>query len=125
MADSNQNQQQFVIPEEIKTYLEGLLVDAGITSLDEKGKEQMVKELYLRLDNYLMTVIVEAIPEDKIDAFLELQKQDKTKQELEQYIVDNIPDSQQVFTKAFGDFRDLYLQKVAEAKENKPDTTIN
>lgn len=100
------------IPQEIRSFLENLLQDAGMT-LDDSMKEEMVKELYARLDNFITAAIVDNMPEDKIEEFISLNEQKKPKEEVEQFIADNMPNAQEVFTKAFTDFRSLYLSGVA------------
>lgn len=112
------------IPKEIRTFLEGLLQDAGMTTLDNEMKEEMIKELYARLDSYLTSIIVDAMPEEHINTFIKLNDEKKSQQEIQTFIQDHIPNAQDIFTKAFSDFRELYLGNVTAAR-NAPEETKN
>lgn len=111
--------QQLQIPQEVQSFLESLLNDAGMT-LDESLKGEMINELYARLDNFITSTIIDTMPQDKIEDFISLNEQKKPKEEIEKFIADNIPNAQEVFAKAFTDFRSLYLGGVAVDRNVSP-----
>ncbi|MBI2622802.1 MAG: hypothetical protein HYW64_01780 [Candidatus Levybacteria bacterium] len=113
--DNTQNQ-PLQIPQEVRGFLESLLTDAGMTTLDETMREEMIKELYSRLDHFLTSKIIEVMPPEHLDEFIKLNEEKKSREEIEAYLKDKIPNSQEVFTKAFAEFRDLYLGNVAVAR---------
>lgn len=100
------------IPPEVISYLENLLKEAGITPVDEAMREQLLLELYSRLDNFITTKIMENIPPEKLNEFIKLNEGNKPREEIEKYMKENISDSDQVFARAFIDFRDLYLGNI-------------
>lgn len=102
------------ITPEVKTYLETLLQDAGKTESDPTKQEQNIQELYKKLDEFIANVVVESMPEDKIDAFVKLNEDKRPMEEIEQYLKTNMPDAQNVLAKAFVDFKDSYLNTKAE-----------
>lgn len=106
----NNNQ---TIPEEVKPYLEGLLADAGITPVDEKMQEDMMKELYVRLDNFLASAILDNMPPEHLEAFIQLNEKHVSKEEVEGFLQEHLPNTKEVFAKAFVEFRDLYLGNTA------------
>lgn len=122
MDDQTTTQQanQLEIPSEVRTFLEGLLTDAGMTTLDEGMRGEMVKELYARLDNYMTSVIVDNLPAEHLDAFIKMNEEKKPRNEVEQFLKEKMPNTQEVFAKAFADFRDLYLGNVTVAR-NAPE----
>lgn len=107
---------QLQIPQEVRGFLESLLQDAGMKILDEQMREEMIKELYARLDNHLTSVIVENMPAEHLDAFMRLNEEKKPKAEIEQFLQDKMPNSKEVFAKAFAQFRELYLGNIAIAR---------
>ncbi|HLL60841.1 MAG TPA: DUF5663 domain-containing protein [Candidatus Nitrosocosmicus sp.] len=119
MSDTTNLQQDIKIPQDIRTFLEGILQDAGMVTLDDATREEMIKELFVRLDKHLTNTIVEAMPDEHIEEFLSMQEQNKPREELEQFIIDKIPNNQQVFLNAFSTFRDEYLGSVDEAKKEQ------
>lgn len=104
------------VPSEIKTFLEGLLADAGMRALDEGMKEEMVKELYARLDNFITSIIVENLPPEHLDAFIKMSEEKKPREEVEGFLKEKLPNAPDVFAKALLDFRDLYLGNVTVAR---------
>lgn len=124
--------QPLTIPAEIHTFLEGLLEDAGMKVPSEEIREEMIKELYVRLDNYLTTVIIDNLPPQYLDAFIKMNEEGKEKAEIEKFLREKMPNSQNVFTKAFIEFRDMYLSGVTlaktapkEEKYNPADVKVN
>lgn len=103
------------IPKEIRSFLESILMDANMT-LDDVTKEEMIKELYGRLDSYLTTVIVDSLPAEHLEAFMKLNEEKKPKEEIDGFLREKMPNSQEVFTNAFADFRQLYLTNVSVAR---------
>lgn len=111
--DSTQNNTATQIPEDVKVFLESLLMDAGMTTLDEKGRETMIAELYQRLDNFLASVIIEKMPPEKLESFIQMNEKAASQEEIENFIKENIPNAENMFAEAFAEFRDLYLGNVA------------
>lgn len=120
--DTQNNTQKLEIPAEIRSFLEGLLADANMTTLDDDMKEEMVKELFARLDNYITSTIIDNLPSENLEEFIKLNEEKKSMEEIESYLKDKMPNAQEVFTKAFMEFRDLYLGGVTVAR-NAPSQT--
>jgi hypothetical protein len=99
------------IPQEIKNFLESILNDANM-SAEGTLREEMIKELYARLDEYLTNVIVDKMPAEHLEAFIKINEEGKSKEEIDTFLRSNLPNAQEVFTNAFADFRDLYLNNV-------------
>lgn len=97
------------IPPEVIGFLENLLSEAGITPVDETMREQLLLELYARLDSFISTTIIENMPPEDLDAFIKLNDEGKPREEIDAFIKEKMPDADLVFAKAFIDFRDLYL----------------
>lgn len=118
--DPQQPASGLVIPIEIRNFLEGLLQDAGMTTLDAEMHEEMIKELYARLDNYITSTIASNLPEESAEEFIRLNEEERSQDEIQQFLQDKLPDAQQVFAQAFSEFRDLYLGNVTVAR-NTPE----
>lgn len=103
------------IPQEIRSFLESILADANMT-LDDVTKEEMIKELYARLDSYLTTVIVDNMPAEHLEAFMKLNEEKKPREEIDKFLKEKMPNAEEVFTNAFADFRQLYLNNVTVAR---------
>ncbi len=107
---------QLQIPQEVRAFLEGLLQDSGTGNLDSEMKEEMIKELYARLDSFLTSTIIKNMPAEHLEAFIKMNEEGKSKEEIENFLKTNMPNSQEVMTRAFMEFRDLYLGNVVVAK---------
>jgi Mg/Co/Ni transporter MgtE len=107
------------IPTEIVSFLDGLLQDAGMTSLDKEMHDEMIKELFARLDNFLTATLVEKLTPEDTEAFIKMNEEKKSKEEVEKFLQEKLPNAQETMTNAFMEFRDLYLGTVV-AKRNAP-----
>ena len=114
-----------VIPPDINVFLTGLLEDAGITPVDEIMKEELITELFARLDNFITTTIIDNMPEEHIDAFLKMNEDKKPQKEIEEFLKGKMPNYQTVFAQAFSDFRDLYLSNVTVARQAPKNENTN
>jgi hypothetical protein len=106
------------IPLEIRAYLEGILHDSGVVSVDQDLHEEMIRELYIRLDNFIVATIINHIPDEDLEDFVRLNEEKKPKEELEKFLKEKIPDFQKVFAQAFMEFRDLYLSSIKVARNS-------
>lgn len=119
-------QQSLQIPPEIRTFLEGILTDANLTSVDQEMRDELVKELFARLDAFVTEKLVAQLPEDQLDPFMKMADEGKSKEETQAFLSKHIPNAPEFFAKTFAEFRDLYLGNIAlakhseELKEQKP-----
>ena len=104
------------IPSEIRSFLESLLKDANMLNIDEAMKEEMLKELYVRLDNHIITSIIDNLPPDQMETFIQMNEQKRSQSEIQQFLLDKIPNAQEIMALAFSDFRNLYLGNIAVAQ---------
>jgi hypothetical protein len=116
---------QLAIPPEIHNFLDGLLQDGGIDSTDAEMKEEMIKELYVRLDSFITSVIIDNLPAENLEEFTKMNEEKKPRIEIKQFLKDKMPNSDEVFAKAFMEFRNLYLGNVAVGKNDIPDNNIS
>lgn len=113
------DQQPVQIPQEVRAFLESLLQDAGMTTLDKDMREDMIKNLFIRLDNFMLTTIVEGLPAEKLEEFTKMSEGKADRTELEKYLKEHIPNATEVFARAMLEFRDIYLGSV-EGARNAP-----
>ena len=107
------------IPQDIRTYLENIIQDAGMLTLDERTREDMIQELFMQLDNYLASLIVKNLQESDLEQFIKMNEEKKSKEEIEQFVKEKLPNAQELFTNAFIEFRALYLQNVESSRANQ------
>lgn len=108
--------QQIQIPGEIRAYLEELLEEGNIMVRDEI-KEKMLGELFIELDNYLRTKVFQYLPQDKQKEFIEFAKTNPAPEAVTDYLQKNLPDVQEIFAKAFDEFREMYLESADNAQD--------
>lgn len=120
MATSS-DKKSLVIPQEIRAYLERLMEDAHVLVVDEKEKDEVVMYLFERLDKYMAAKIVENMKAEDTEAFIKMTEEKKPQEEIDAFIQSHMENPQEVFTRAFVDFRDFYLTGQSSAAENAPD----
>ncbi|MBI2021948.1 hypothetical protein HYS93_03695 [Candidatus Daviesbacteria bacterium] len=113
------------IPDEIRAFLDNLLEEAGMTDMDAQMHEDMLQALYKRLDRYITSSIVSNLPTENLDEFVKMSQQNRPRDEIEQFLRQRIPNSQDVLAKAFLDFRDLYLGNKQSFSANKQSFSAN
>ncbi len=59
-------------------------------------KNELLKEVYVRLDHYLATVILDNMPPEFLDEFIKMNEEKKPKEEIEQFFKDKVPNYKEV-----------------------------
>ena len=95
------DQPQVEIPTEARQYLEGILNDANMATLDSEMREGMINEMYQRLDSFLATKIVENMSPEYIEEFIAMNEQKKPREEIEKFVKEKMPSYDEVFKNAF------------------------
>src|SRR5258706_12496664 len=108
------------IPQDIRNYLESLIAEANVAVFDEKSKEDLVVYLFEKLDRFLATKIVEHMKPEDVEQFITLNKEKKSKEEIDTYLESHMDKPEDIFTRAFIDFRDFYLTGQATPQNSSP-----
>jgi Protein of unknown function (DUF5663) len=114
----NNQSQQGQIPEEIRAYLEGILEDGEMVLRDE-AKEKMMQQLFVELNRFLLTKVVQVLPQEKMEAFVKLNESNPAPEKITEYLQQNLPNAQEVFQQAFEEFREIYLDGVDTSREKQ------
>jgi len=110
------------IPDDIREYLNNILQEAGMLTLDDQMREGMIQELYYQLDNYLASIMVKSLEPEDLETFIKMNEEKKSKEEIENFVTEKVPNSQEVFSNALIEFRRLYLENVTKSdKQNDTD----
>ena len=115
MDDKNLNQiasQDIEIPDEIASFLKGIMMDAKIYTDDQEMNDRIMSEIYLRFTTYVNSRVLDYVPEDKMEDLENLLKNMKDAHEIDDFIAKNVPNSQAVYNTILLEFRDIYLGKM-------------
>ena len=126
-------QVQLEIPPEIRTFLEGILQDANIASVDEVMHQELINELYARFDSFLAAKIIDNLPPENVEEFIQMNEENRPQDEVQKFMMDHIPNVEDVFAQIFIEFRERYLGDVMIARDDQalaagnypPDTPDN
>ncbi len=111
------------IPVEIRAYLESLITEAQVPVFDDKAKEELMQYLFERLDKFLAAKIVENMKPEDTEAFIKMNEEGKSREDIDAFIKEHMQNAQEVFTRAFVDFRDFYL--TAQTPVDQPNSNQN
>lgn len=112
MNNSHQNNTALPqIPSDVREFLEELLVESDMGTLEKSMYEDLMKQLYEQLDRFITAKIVEAMPEKHLDEFIKMNEEQRPRQEIEQFLSEKLPNTKDVFTQAFIQFREFYLRE--------------
>lgn len=102
--DNQQNQ----IPADIRAYLENLLEDANI-NLTPELKENMLFDLYLRLEKKLIADAIENMEPADVEEFTQLIQSQNNKEIIDQFIKSHLPNAQEIFVQSLVDFKTDFI----------------
>lgn len=102
------------IPTEIQLFLEKLLKEANMQPPSKDLYDKMIWDLYGRLENHLLVSYMQALPNEKAQAFDAFMKTDPNQEAFAAFISEHIPDYQEVAARAMLEFRDVYIGATAK-----------
>lgn len=106
------------IPPEIRTYLENILSDANISSVDEVMQEELIAELFARFDNFLTAKIIDNLPPEHIDEFIKMNEDNLPDDQIQAYLMKHMPNAEDQFARFFIEFRERYLGNILIARSD-------
>lgn len=121
--DNQQNQ----IPVDIRAYLENLLEDANINITPEL-KENMLYDLYLRLERKLIADAIENMEPADVEEFTKLIQSQNNREIIDQFIKSKLPNAQEIFIQSLVDFKTDFIVGSTQgntATENSPAVNNN
>ncbi len=105
----------------IQAYIDQLIKDKNFPDLTDEVREQVKRDLVVRLDDFIMARIISALSDEEVVRFESMLKEQKPEPEIQQYIVDHVTDLTNLLTETLMEFREIYLGLDTEppAKETK------
>ena len=96
------------IPADIRVYLENLMEDANINVTPEL-KENMLYDLYLRLEKKLIADAIENMQPADVEAFTNLIQTQNNKEAIDEFIKTHLPNAQEIFVESLVDFKTDFI----------------
>lgn len=107
------------IPADIRTFLENMVYASDEFDQGEVISEQLMQELYGKLNEYLSTYLMSSLPPEKLGEYKRLNDKGAPSEILDVFAVKNIPNYNEVIKKAYKSFYDMYLEQIkAERTSN-------
>jgi hypothetical protein len=103
------NTQDIVIPEPIRQFLNDLINRAGLAPETPELQYTAIEQLYIALNNYLLSVAIEQLPKSEMDNFASFASTKPSAAEMSTYLRDRIENADEVFTDAMEQFESIYL----------------
>ncbi len=97
--------------QDIHAFLKKMLEDSGQTDLTPALEEQMIADLNTRLEDRLILTAMENLSEADQDTLGKMAEDKATSKQMEEFVQTHVPNWEEVFAAALGDFRDTYLGK--------------
>lgn len=97
--------------ENIEKFLRQLLIDAGQTGMTEEVMKEMIVDLNRRLEDRLILTAIDSLPPDKQEELEQMAESGAGAGDMESFVKSNIPNWEEVFSKALLEFRESYLGK--------------
>lgn len=102
------------IPAEIRTFLENMVYASEEFDKGEVIPDQLLQELYGKLNDYLSTYLLSSLPSDKLSEYKTLNEKGAPPEILDVFSMKNIPNYSEVIKKAYQEFYNNYLAQMKE-----------
>jgi thymidylate synthase ThyX len=91
-------------------FIETLLIKA-YPDIEDSALDLLIEDVRPVLYDRVMTNLVQKMPEDKLQEFLDITKKDYSDQELQSFLQKTIKDYDGFIDKVYKDFEDMYLEE--------------
>ena len=93
----------------IKSFLDELLIQKGLVGLPAEGHDKALGELYATLENWLVTDMLQAFPNEQADDLERLMDNNPSQEQITKFFQDNIPNYEEVYSASLSSFKETYL----------------
>ena len=100
------------IPAEFELYLERIVDSAHGTAVPPALRAQIIQDLYGRLQNHLLTSLLQALPNEESDAFTKFMSSTPNEEEIQKFFEEHIPNYQEAMAESLLEFRDVYVGSI-------------
>ena len=98
--------------DELGRFVDEMISQNNLTSLTGELREQLVADLRERLNDQINRALIEAMPEDTVNTFIELMDNpDTTDESLQKFVVDSGIDVRRITTETMTRFYNLYVAR--------------
>ncbi|MFH2019405.1 MAG: hypothetical protein ABII80_02230 [bacterium] len=94
---------------DLTAFVNQLLVEKGMSNIDETTVSKMREELLAKLQKFLNIKLISRLPDDKLSEFQVLIAGTPDQVKVQKFISDNISNLTEVFSSLLLEFRKLYL----------------
>lgn len=103
-------EQKSQIPEGVLKYLQGLMIEKELDSLPGNIQGEMLYDLYIRYNDFLIASFLQAMDEGARDEFDKLLEKKPNQDEIEKFLKEKL-DYQEIIKETSDEFRDIFLGK--------------
>lgn len=96
------------VPKEILVFLQSLLIDKGLDNLPGNIQGDILYDLYLRYNDFLIASFLREMNEETSKKFNDLLEKEPKEKEIEEFFKTNL-DYKKIVEDTTNEFRDIYL----------------
>lgn len=93
----------------VDTFLQNLLIQKGLTSLDAESKEAIMIDLHERLDEFIMVRTMAELSDEDVEQVEKMLDEGKDIAEIRAFAAERINDYTTFLTSTLLEFQDVYL----------------
>ncbi len=93
----------------VQDFLKAMMVDAGLDTLPANVQDQMLSDLYARLEDWMFGHVLSVLNDEQLTEYRELLESKASQEKLEEFLNKHVPNAADVFAAAMLDFRKSYL----------------
>lgn len=93
----------------IDEFIDKLIEDKGFTDLLPDVKDQLKKDISMRLDDFIAARVIAALSDEDLATFEQMLKDGKSKEEIQQFTSSHVTDFTEFLTNVLLEFRGVYL----------------
>lgn len=108
----------------IGKFIDTLIEEKGFTAISEEVRNEIKKDLTIRLDDFIAARVISALTDTDVATFEEMLKAQKSNEDVQKFVADHIPDFINFLTNVLIEFRGVYLGIIESPKIVEEETPI-
>lgn len=108
-----------VAKQPLEQFVEGLIDERKYPDLVPEAKEEMKKDLFIRLDDFIAARIIAALSDTDVLEYEKLLQEKKPEEEVQQFVSSKIPDFVNFLSAVMLEFRAVYLGIISTSPQQQ------
>lgn len=97
----------------VSAFVDKLIEQRGFLDITPEAREEIKNDILVRVDDFIAARVIAALSDEDVKTFEQMLKDNKSSEEVQQFVTTHVPDFNNFLTNVLMEFKDVYLGLVS------------